>query len=206
MTTDSPSTELALVPALRRQWIRRVISVLLLVHLLALITPPLAMQPAGPLWLSIWSGLRPYLEGMYLNHGYHFFAPDPGPSHLIRYELEFADGSQREGHFPDSQQHRPRLLYHRHFMLTEYVNRLGVDESQAENLQMLTQSYAAHLLNRHRAKTVRLYLQRRYIPSPEDVRQGISIHDARYLAERPLGEFAAAVQLSELEPFDVETQ
>ena len=35
---------------------------------------------------------RPYLEAAYLDHGYAFFAPDPGPSHLVRYELEFDDG------------------------------------------------------------------------------------------------------------------
>lgn len=67
--------------------------------------------------------LRPYIEAIYLNHGYAFFAPDPGPSHLLVARLEFDDG--RESlvlTYPDLDQHWPRLLYHRHFMLSEHLH------------------------------------------------------------------------------------
>jgi hypothetical protein len=60
---------------------------------------------------------------MYLNHGYAFFAPDPGPNHLVDYKVEFADGRPAvSGRFPDLSKERPRLLYHRHFMLSEALN------------------------------------------------------------------------------------
>ena len=44
----------------------------------------------------------------------------------MRYDLYFADGTKRvnrpEQIFPDRVGHWPRLLYHRHFMLTEFIN------------------------------------------------------------------------------------
>jgi hypothetical protein len=57
---------------------------------------------------------------MFLDHGYFFFAPNPGPSHLVHYKVEFADGREPlEGTFPSKSEHQPRLFYHRHFMLAE---------------------------------------------------------------------------------------
>ena len=57
---------------------------------------------------------------MYLDHGYAFFAPNPGPCHLVHYKVEFADGRQPvEGVFPNLKEEQPRLFYHRHFMLSE---------------------------------------------------------------------------------------
>lgn len=82
-------------------------------------TPAPGMEPS-PAALSLMRWFYPYIEGMFLQHGYAFFAPDPGPSHLFRVKLEFADGRPTEElTFPDLKRHRPRLLYHRHFMLSE---------------------------------------------------------------------------------------
>jgi hypothetical protein len=61
-----------------------------------------------------------YIGAMYLDHGYSFFAPDPGASHLVRYKVEFADGrAPVEGIFPNLKEEQPRLKYHRHFMISE---------------------------------------------------------------------------------------
>lgn len=120
---SSPTTPAS--PERRSLWldskVRALVSLLIIVHLAAVILPPLSME-GSPLASIGWRGLRPYIEAGYLNHGYHFFAPQPGPSHLIRYELEMPDGSRKEGEFPSREQNWPRLLYHRHFMLTEYLN------------------------------------------------------------------------------------
>jgi len=68
----------------------------------------------------------PYITAAYLDHSYKFFAPNPGASHLVRYDLYFADGTKRVNSddqiLPDRLGHWPRLLYHRHFMLTEFMN------------------------------------------------------------------------------------
>src|SRR5262249_2500500 len=64
--------------------------------------------------------LQPYISALFLDHGYFFFAPNPGPNHLVDYKLEFADGrAPQEGRFPNLTTERPRLLYHRYFMLSE---------------------------------------------------------------------------------------
>lgn len=109
--------------------LRIVVSVLVLAHLAAVFIPPFTFATASgpgsasPFAEPIMAGLRPYIELMYLDHGYFFFAPNPGPSHLLRAKLEFADGrSPVEVTYPDLKLHRPRLLYHRHFMLAEQLH------------------------------------------------------------------------------------
>lgn len=127
--------------------IRALVSLLLIVHLAAVALPPLSME-GSPLAGYGWRALRPYIEAAYLNHGYHFFAPQPGPSHLIRYELQWDDGARQEGTFPDREHNWPRLLYHRHFMLTEFLNVLNESaereaeyERQQRSAQMQSQYF-----------------------------------------------------------------
>lgn len=191
--------------------VRRIVSILLVLHLVAIASVPLAMHPASPLCVGTWRLFRPYLDVFYLNHGFHFFAPDPGPSHLIRFELDFEDGQHSEGIFPNPREHSPRLLYHRHFMLSEEANRLAVDESRADALKTLTQSFAEHLLATHNASKVRLFLRRHFVPTPEQVSGGMSLDAPELYAERPLGEFEKPetelpeVKLVEVENTEVES-
>jgi len=110
-------------------WWKFVVSGLLLLHLAAVFTAPFYMSTRTPVGASspvaarARSTLEPYINAMFLDHGYAFFAPDPGPSHLIRYRVEFDDGRLPiEGVFPDLDRHWPRLLYHRHFMLSEQLH------------------------------------------------------------------------------------
>lgn len=169
--------------------LRLFISVLLALHLLAIVSAPWAMQPSSLLAQRVFRFFQPYLDAAYLNHGYHFFAPEPGPCHTIRFELTFADGSRAEGVFPDREAHTPRLLYHRHFMLTESAGRLALDEQTQSQLDALSRSFAAHLLTQTGAVQVRLFLRRRYIPSPEQVASGMELTAVELLAERSLGTF-----------------
>ena len=108
---------------LSRHW-RMAISALLVFHLAAIVAPPLAFQtrPSPPV-NAMFSTLRWYIDVLYLNHGYAFFAPEPEPSNLVEYTVEFDDGrSPITETFPDIDRHWPRLLYHRHFMLSEHLN------------------------------------------------------------------------------------
>jgi hypothetical protein len=109
-------------------WAKLIISVLVTLHVAAVVAPPLAFicssrggeSPiAGPLARFV----QPYCQAMYLSHGYAFFAPDPGPNHLVDYKVEFEGGKPPvTGRFPNLQEERPRLLYHRYFMLSEALN------------------------------------------------------------------------------------
>jgi hypothetical protein len=107
-----------------RPWLKLLASALIAFHLPAVFWGPLAFACAGsPLTDSVFAVLRPYLDALYLNHGYSFFAPDVGPSRLVRYKVEFADGREAiTGVFPNLATEQPRLLYHRHFMLSEALS------------------------------------------------------------------------------------
>ena len=93
---------------------------LVLLHLLAVVAEPLFFYSrsdvqAGPEFLALRRGLGPYVDWMYLDHGYFFFAPNPGPSHLVGIRDQSVV-------FPDRKEQWPRLLYHRYFMLSEFYN------------------------------------------------------------------------------------
>jgi hypothetical protein len=101
---------------------------LVLLHCTAVFVPPFAFActvggSSSPFADACMAWLRPYVSLLYLDHGYFFFAPNPGPSHLVQYRLEFDDGRPPvTGRFPDLARQRPRLLYHRHFMLAEALH------------------------------------------------------------------------------------
>lgn len=112
-------------------WARAAASAAIVWHLVGVMVEPISTPPRfdGPpsfIGQQLNEFYRPYTTAMYLKHAYKFFAPNPGDSHLVRYDLYFADGTKKLNRndqiFPDRVNHWPRLLYHRHFMLTEFIN------------------------------------------------------------------------------------
>ncbi len=171
---------------LPRPAVRRLVSVLVALHVAVVFIGPWAMPPqASQLGGTLARLCQPYLEALFLANGYRFFAPEPGPSHLVRYELTMDDGTTRSGVFPDRQQERPRLLYHRYFMLSEFVNTLetGAPRPIAE---AYAQSYAKHLARQYEAKSVALFLRRHYVPRMSEVQQGMKLTDKKLYEEHPL--------------------
>jgi hypothetical protein len=103
------------------------VSALVIFQLWAVVSRPIEFATLGPFGASPSATLfrapvRAYSQFTYLDHGYAFFAPDPGPSHLIEAEIVSPDGQRIERRYPDRTDQRPRLLYHRHFMLAEFLN------------------------------------------------------------------------------------
>ena len=180
--------------------LRVVVSLLVTLHLLAVFIGPYAMpQQASPLAGDVRTVLRPYVDALYLNNGYRFFAPEPGPSHLIRYELQLANGTEMKGQFPDRKVNRPRLLYHRYFMLSEFANTLVVPEdapaetakAEREVFELYVRSYARHLAIKHNAKQVKLTLVEHLLPGIDSVgRDRMALDDPRLYQELPLGTFS----------------
>lgn len=128
MSTVAPS---AAPPIVWSPWFRALVSAAVAWHLVGVMVAPLSVPPRfegrdSVLGAQLKEIYTPYITALYLNHAYKFFAPNPGDSHLVRYDLYFADGTKRVGAeeqgFPDRLRHWPRLLYHRHFMLTEFIN------------------------------------------------------------------------------------
>lgn len=177
----------ALPPAIDRsadRWStgpRIIVSVLVTIYLVLVVVPPLAgPPPSSGLAVALLQPLRPLVGGLYLGHGYRFFAPDPGPGHSIRWTIERRDGSTITGSIPDAVLDRPRLLYHRRFMVAEKIAALvpppdapaEVREGAKREWQPLVLGIAEMLLERHAGSAVRLEMVEHYLPGPEEVLEG----------------------------------
>jgi hypothetical protein len=154
-------------------------------HLFAIVVCPASVAPASPMIQSAWGVASPYLQALYLNHGFRFFAPEPAGSTLVDYELEFPDGAHATGCIP----HRsvgPRLLYHRHFMLTEFLG------NGPENFRPLVERAIARNLCRETG-AVRVSLTRVFhdTASVSDVLDGKSLNEPSSFAREPLGSFTS---------------
>jgi len=128
MSQQTPTTPTEHADADKLLWsprVRGIVSAVLAFHVAAVfIAPWSGPPPASQLSQSVAGWIRPYLNAVNINHGYRFFAPNPGASHLVRYELLLRDGNVERGQFPNLEEHWPRLLYHRHFMVAETVHNL----------------------------------------------------------------------------------
>lgn len=120
--------------------IRVLVSFLVGFHLLAVFAEPFRFFSRTPETFAaadaavLRSTIGPYVDMMYLSHGYFFFAPNPGPAHLIECQISPETADQKVNlllknevtrrTYPDRKEQWPRLLYHRHFMLSEFYNTL----------------------------------------------------------------------------------
>ena len=166
-----------------------ILSVLVVLQLLAVTAEPFRFFTRSPRGTSPTAdpvrNLRgPYVEFAYINHGYFFFAPEPGPSHLIDCTLVDSEGTESSLRFPDRQLQWPRLLYHRHFMLTENLQQLWVppfdpelaDPQVASNWQadrkrytLIRSSMERHLIHRYKAERATIERVEHRLPSDEEV-------------------------------------
>jgi hypothetical protein len=179
------------------------VSALLVAHLTVVIVMPMTLGPRSELTGGITRSAAPYLQAGNVSHFYAFFAPNPGPSHIIKYELVFEDGKIKKGRFPDIERQWPRLLYHRHFMLTDQLEPPGPDPrgpvpagaeiidddpvyedwvTRRDRFLRRMHSYGKHLLKKHQCNEVRLQFVRHLIPFPSEVLEGRPLnHQDSYL-------------------------
>ncbi|MFH5804473.1 hypothetical protein [Alienimonas sp. DA493] len=155
-------------------------------HVISLAIGPAGMMPPNSLvQREIYGLASPYLRMLYLEHGYHYFAPEPGPSTLLKYEGTRPDGSRVAGVIPDRDGHFPRLLYHRHFMLTE---RLAGPAGMSPEYQA---ALARGLGMETGAEELSLTVVTHRLPEIREVRAGFGLDDPATYSERPLGRFDA---------------
>ncbi len=136
--------------------VRVIVSVLLVWHLAAVFLAPMSVPPSSQFVIDI-AQRRPmqwYLDALYLNHGYYFFAPDPGDGHLIYYDVYDRQGTVvKQGKFPDWDVQWPRLWYHRHFMLADQAG-AGLPDEQGQ--RRFLEAYARQLLRQFQGESVRV--------------------------------------------------
>jgi hypothetical protein len=184
-TTDDPVAS-GPAPTPRRagrRLLRWAVNLWLVFHVSAIIIAPASVSPSSDLIGSGWEVVRPYLQFLYLNHGHHFFAPEPAESTLLAFVAHREDGTIVRGRIPNFGI-RPRLLYHRHFMLTEHMN-----QAPEELRESWYRSYAMHLGRKYGATTVGLARQTHFLPTMEMVRNGVKLDDPTSYEEQPLGVF-----------------
>ena len=130
---------------------RRFASVLILGYLAIVIIGPLSNPIASDhLSAPLAELASPIHRALFLGHGYRFFAPDPGPSHLLVYRGIRPDGTRFEGHFPDRNKNWPRLLYHRWFMLSETIFNEQMTKPTAAQLKQRKREYDLEIENLRR--------------------------------------------------------
>lgn len=186
MSQSASKTDADQFPLPRSRWGRigfALVNIWLVYHLFCIVIAPASVRPSSRLQQDGWLIAQPYVQSLYLNHGYHYFAPNPGPSTVIEYTLEFADGSTERGQFP----HRgisPRLLYHRHFMLTEFMA-----NARPETQELWARSYARNLCREYDAVRVTLTRVRHNLPRRLRVLAGGTLTDEELYDRVPLGTF-----------------
>ncbi len=165
------------------RWVKLVGSCCILFHLIAVAAAPASVPPAPATAGRVFACVEPYLQFTFLNHGYHFFAPDPGSSSLIEYTAVMENGDRIWGRIPDKSRHRPRLLYHRYFMLTEFLGSLP--ESQVELRQSVAGTYALPLLEQYGADKVELSYVVHELSTREEILAGRQLTDpSKYLVNQ----------------------
>ena len=159
------------------------LNVLIVLHLVAILSAPLTVGPSSQTSRRVWDLLSPYLQALYLNHGFHYFAPEPGSSNLVAWSVTREDGSVISGRFPNFDIF-PRLMYHRHFMLSEVLG-----NSSAELQPEIVKGFARNLLREHNGRSVSLSTIRHELSSMPRVRAGGKLTDPDLYTEQPFGTF-----------------
>lgn len=107
--------------------LRYCINVWVVLHFTAIIAAAATIGPAAGYVLATWQLFHPYVQFLFLNHGFNFYAPEPSSSMLMEFEAVRPDGSSVTGRIPDPTLW-PRLLYQRHLLLTEHISIAPVDD------------------------------------------------------------------------------
>ncbi len=182
--TEQPRTAAKLPPKTgRTRLVRWGVNFWIVFHFAAVIAAAGSVGHTSELILAGWRVFRPYLQLLYLNQGYNFFAPQPAPSTLLNFEALRDDGTVLNGRIPD-RTIQPRLLYHRYLLLTEHI---GVAPTGLQSNWY--KSYARHLCKKYGAKRVSLTRLTHYAPTMEMVRNGTRLDESWSYEHAFVGDF-----------------
>lgn len=186
--TAKPQAARGQVGELALYW-RLLISLAVVWHLFVVFIAPLSVPPTSSTVekLARMAPVRWYGDPLYLNHGYHFFAPDPVVNAVVRYQI-YDSGGQRtsEGEFPNLKTQWPRLYYHRHMMLSDQTD-TPVDPTsrmtREQTLRVTLTAYARHLLRISPGERIDMQYLRHNVLLPNDVLANVDPNDPRTFAE-----------------------
>ena len=156
-------------PIFKSRFLFVLVNCWLVFHLAASILSPASVNPDSEFTRSGFNLTLPYLEATHLAHGWSFFSPEPSASTLLEYEIVLPNG-ERETHRIPNFDIKPRLLYHRHFMLTEFMGRL--QNASEEDQELWYRSFARAICLKHNAQHVELRRVVHLLPSILRVQAG----------------------------------
>jgi hypothetical protein len=173
-------------PPLNR-FVRWAINLWVLFHFAAVLAAANSVGPTSELIVAAWKPFRPYLQVLYLNQGYNFYAPQPAPSTLLSYKIEGPDGTIIQSGRILDRTIAPRLLYHRYLLLTEHLVFVS-EEAQT----YWYKSYARHLCHKYGGTRVGLTRIIHYPATMEMIRNGSTLNEPFSYEQRFVGDFACS--------------
>ncbi|MBM3965787.1 MAG: hypothetical protein FJ308_12100 [Planctomycetes bacterium] len=143
-----------------RKWVPCVL-VLVGFHLLAVVAEPLhffsrSEVQSSPEFAALRRTFAPYVEWLYLDHGYFFFAPNPGPSHLVAAMLVPEAGQTWTSSFGASAGSLPE---------TDTPNRVGISDRHLNPKNQLANGEIAYLFPDRTRQWPRLLYHRYFMLS-----------------------------------------
>jgi hypothetical protein len=161
-----------------RTWpvgVRRVVSALLILHVVAILAGALSAHPSSVLEQSLADGFAPYFQVIDQGYAYRYYAPEPPPTPVVTATVHHADGRPDETIRLPRKETFPWLLRQRQLAL---ANHLYTDFQAAKfeggdgSRSRWARSYARHLAKTHPgAAEVTLHAQLHLIPDVQRVRE-----------------------------------
>lgn len=154
------------------RWARRLVTLALGLHLLAIVAAALAQPPASPLVRAIAGLFGPYYELIDQGYSYRYYAPEPPPTPVVEARLHFADGRPDQTIRLPDRAARPRMLYQRQLALANHLyvefaalrNLPGDLPPEARPVARWGPSYARHLGHVHGCAEVSLHVTMHLVP------------------------------------------
>jgi hypothetical protein len=154
--------------------VRRVVSVILLGHVVAILVGALSSPPASLLEQRLAGVFAPYYQVIDQGYAYRYYAPEPPPTPVATATIRFADGRPEETVRLPHQRAFPWLLRQRELAL---ANHLSTDAQAARfeggdaSRSRWGRSYARHLAwTRPGCSSIVLSTRLHLIPEVERVR------------------------------------
>ena len=160
-------------------WARRAVSLVLILHLSAVLVGTLAAPPASMLEQALAELFAPYHQLLDQGQSYRYYAPEPGPTPIVTATIRYGDGRPDETVRIPKRGVLPRLRYQRQLAL---ANHLAQEFERARQItgdganSHYARSYARHLSGaRPGCVSVSLSLQSHLLPGLEAVRRSLEL-------------------------------
>ena len=159
-------------------WARRLVTVGLVFHALAILAGVWAAHPSSDLEMAIDRVFLPYQGLIRQGYSYRYYSPEPPPTPVVTATLGFRDGRPEEVVRLPERGKWPRLLYQRELNLANWLM-VDVDEARRfagdGSKSRWAQAFAAHLGRTHPGcASVILRNQLHLVPPLDRVREGLA--------------------------------